>query len=133
MSNIPYRTHLSEEDIPRYWYNMRADMKEQHDPYIHPGRMNEAVFEDFQPVFCDELIKQELNTTDRLIEIPEGIREVYKLFRPSPLCRAYNLERSWAHQPKSTISSRATTHRAATSSILLCPKSIMPRNRASRT
>ncbi|NCC76745.1 MAG: TrpB-like pyridoxal phosphate-dependent enzyme [Clostridia bacterium] len=94
MSNIPYRTHLSEEEIPRYWYNMQADMKEKHDPFIHPGRLDPVVFEDLQPVFCDELIKQEVNTTDRLIEIPEGIREVYKIYRPSPLCRAYNLEKA---------------------------------------
>ncbi|MDD2459415.1 MAG: TrpB-like pyridoxal-phosphate dependent enzyme, partial [Eubacteriales bacterium] len=94
MSNIPYRTHLSEEEIPRYWYNMQADMKEKHDPFIHPGRLDPVVYEDLQPVFCDELIKQEVNTTDRLIEIPEGIREVYKLYRPSPLCRAYNLEKA---------------------------------------
>ncbi len=94
MSTIPYRTHLSEEDIPRYWYNMQADMKEKHDPFIHPGRLDPVVYEDLQPVFCDELIKQEVNTTDRLIEIPEGIREVYKIYRPSPLCRAYNLEKA---------------------------------------
>ena len=94
MTKIPYRTYLTEDEIPRYWYNMRADMKEQHDPYIHPGRLDEVVFDDLKPVFCDELIKQEVNSTDRLIEIPEGIREIYKLFRPSPLCRAYNLEKA---------------------------------------
>lgn len=94
MANIPYRTYLTEDEIPRHWYNVRADMKEQPDPYIHPGRLDPVVLEDLQPVFCDELIKQEVNSTDRLIEIPEGIREVYKLFRPSPLCRAYNLEKA---------------------------------------
>ncbi len=94
MSKIPYRTFLSEDEIPRYWYNMQADMKEKHDPFIHPGRLDAVVYDDLKPVFCEELIKQEVNTTDRLIEIPEGIREVYKIFRPSPLCRAYNLEKA---------------------------------------
>jgi tryptophan synthase beta chain len=94
MSKIPYRTYLSEDEIPHFWYNIRADMKEQPDPFIHPGRLDEVVYDDLKPIFCDELIKQEVNSTDREIEIPEGVREVYKLFRPSPLCRAYNLEKA---------------------------------------
>jgi tryptophan synthase beta chain len=93
-NKIPYRIYLSEDEIPRQWYNVRADMKEQHDPYIHPGKMKPVELEDLLPVFCEELSRQELNTTDRYIDIPEEIVEFYKVFRPSPLCRAYNLEKA---------------------------------------
>lgn len=93
MASIPYRTYLTEEQMPKYWYNMRADMKEQHDPFIHPGRMQPAVKEDLLPVFCEELVNQELNSTDRYIEIPEQVREFYRTYRPAPLIRAYNLEK----------------------------------------
>ncbi|SDM99388.1 TrpB-like pyridoxal phosphate-dependent enzyme [Acetanaerobacterium elongatum] len=93
MANIPYRTYLTEEQMPKYWYNMRADMKQQHDPFIHPGTMKPAVKEDLLPVFCEELVNQEMNTTDRYIEIPEQVREFYRTYRPAPLIRAYNLEK----------------------------------------
>lgn len=94
MSHIPYRTYLTEEQTPKYWYNLRADMKEQHDPLLNPATMQPVTVEDLRPVFCDELAKQELNSTDRYIPIPEEIQEFYKLYRPSPLIRAYNLERT---------------------------------------
>ncbi len=90
---IPYRTYLSEEQMPKYWYNLRADMKEQHDPYVNPGTMKPIQYEDLLPVFCEELVKQEMNTTERYIAIPEEVREFYKTYRPSPLIRAYNLEK----------------------------------------
>ncbi len=93
MANIPYRTYLTEEQMPKYWYNMRVDMKEQHDPFINPGTMKPAAKEDLLPVFCEELVNQEFNTTDRHIEIPEQVREFYRTYRPSPLIRAYNLEK----------------------------------------
>ena len=93
MSQIPYRTYLTEDEIPRQWYNVRADMKEQHDPYINPGTMQPVVLEDLLPVFCRELCLQEVST-ERFIDIPEGVREFYKIFRPSPLIRAYNLEKA---------------------------------------
>ena len=94
MNKIPYRTYLSEDEIPRQWYNLRADMKEQHDPYINPGTMKPVVLEDLLPVFCRELCLQEVNTTDRFIDIPAEVLEFYKVFRPSPLIRAYNLEKA---------------------------------------
>lgn len=78
MSHIPYRTYLTEEQMPKYWYNLRADMKEQHDPLINPATMQPVTVEDLRPVFCDELAKQELNSTDRYIPIPEEIQEFYK-------------------------------------------------------
>jgi len=93
-TKIPYRTYLTEDQMPKYWYNLRADMKEQHDPLVNPGTMQPMKPEELFPVFCEELVKQEFNTTDRYIEIPEGIREFYKMYRPSPLIRAYNLEKA---------------------------------------
>lgn len=93
MNKIPYRIHLTEDEIPRQWYNVRADMKEQHDPYINPGTMKPAEKEDLLPVFSEKLVMQEMNTSDRFIDIPEEIMEYYKMYRPSPLCRAYNLEK----------------------------------------
>lgn len=92
-NKIPYKIYLSEEEMPRYWYNVKARMKEQHAPFINPATQKPCTKEDLSPVFCDECIEQELNETDELIEIPAGIRDFYKTFRPSPLVRAYFLER----------------------------------------
>ena len=94
MASIPFRTYLSEEEIPKTWYNVRADMKEAHDPYINPATMKPCITEDLYPIFCEELANQEMDITTRYIEIPEEIREFYKMFRPSPLIRAYNLEKA---------------------------------------
>lgn len=94
MSKIPYRIYLSEDEIPRQWYNLRADMKEQHDPYINPGTMKPAKVEDLYPVFCEELAKQEMDEETRYVDIPEEVLDFYKIYRPSPLCRAYNLEKA---------------------------------------
>ena len=80
--------------MPTQWYNMRADMKEQHDPYINPGTMKPAVLEDLLPVFCTELAKQECDNTTRYVDIPEGILDFYNIFRPSPVIRAYELEKA---------------------------------------
>ncbi len=90
---IPYKIYLTEEEMPRYWYNVRADMKQDHAPMLHPGTMKPVTLADLEPVFCEELAKQELNTTDRYIEIPEEVRNFYKMYRPSPLVRAYYLEK----------------------------------------
>ena len=89
---IPYKIYLTEEEIPRSWYNIRADMKTDHRPILHPGTLQPMTAEDLAPVFCDELVKQELNDKDRFIEIPDPIRDFYKMYRPSPLVRAYCLE-----------------------------------------
>ncbi|MBS4030509.1 MAG: TrpB-like pyridoxal phosphate-dependent enzyme [Clostridiales bacterium] len=93
MTNIPYKIYLTEEEMPRNWYNLKAVMKELPTPFIHPGTLKPCTADDLRPVFCDELVKQELNKTDKYIEIPEGIRDFYKMFRPSPLVRAYCLEK----------------------------------------
>jgi tryptophan synthase beta chain len=93
-NNIPYRITLSEQEIPKAWYNVRADMKTDHRPILHPGTLQPVTEADLAPVFCDELVAQELNAKDRFIEIPEEVREYYKMYRPAPLFRAYNLEKA---------------------------------------
>ncbi len=90
---IPYKTYLTEEEMPRYWYNVKAHMKGGHAPFINPQTLKPCTKEDLRKVFCDECIEQELNDTDELIEIPEEIRSFYRMFRPSPLVRAYFLEK----------------------------------------
>ena len=90
--NIPYKVYLNEDEMPKNWYNVRADMKQKPAPLLNPGTGEVMGFEDLRPVFCDELIKQELNNDDREIPIPAEILEFYKMYRPSPLVRAYCLE-----------------------------------------
>ena len=94
MANIPYKIYLSEEELPQTWFNVRAAMKELPDPFIHPATLKPCTAEDLKPVFCDDLVAQELNTTDRHISIPGEIMDFYKMYRPSPLVRAYNLEKA---------------------------------------
>ena len=89
---IPYKVYLTEEEIPQAWYNIRADMKTDHRPMLHPGTLQPMKTEELMPIFCEELAKQEMNDKDRFIEIPEPIRDFYKMYRPSPLVRAYCLE-----------------------------------------
>ena len=93
MAKIPYRFYLSEDQIPKQWYNLRADMKEQPDPMINPATMQPATEEDLYPVFCKKLAHQEMDAQTRYVDIPEEIMEMYKVYRPSPLIRAYNLEK----------------------------------------
>jgi len=93
MKKVPYKIYLSESEMPKYWFNMKAVMKEQPDPMLNPATLKPCTAEDLHQVFCKELVEQELNTTDKYIEIPEGIREFYKMYRPSPLVRAYCLEK----------------------------------------
>ncbi|MBQ4383564.1 MAG: TrpB-like pyridoxal phosphate-dependent enzyme [Firmicutes bacterium] len=89
---IPYKIYLSENEIPKAWYNVRADMKNKPAPLLNPGTGKPATAEELTPVFCKELVAQELNNDDREIEIPEEIYNFYKMYRPSPLVRAYCLE-----------------------------------------
>lgn len=90
--NIPYKIYLEESEMPKEWYNVRADMINKPAPLLNPATFEPMTFEDLQPVFCDELIKQELNETDAYIEIPQEIRDFYRMYRPAPLVRAYCLE-----------------------------------------
>ena len=89
---IPYKIYLSESEIPTHWYNVRADMKNKPAPLLNPGTGKPMTAEELEVVFCSELVKQELNETDPWIEIPSEIRDFYKMYRPSPLVRAYCLE-----------------------------------------
>ncbi len=93
MSKIPYKILLSEDEMPKQWHNIRAEMKSLPEPFIHPGTLKPCVREDLLPVFCSDLVDQELNVTDKYIDIPEEILNFYKMYRPSPLVRAYNLEK----------------------------------------
>ena len=90
---IPYKIYLEEKEMPTSWYNVRADMKTKPAPLLNPGTLKPCTAEELSHVFCDELVQQELNNTDRLIEIPEEIRNFYRMYRPSPLVRAYFLEK----------------------------------------
>lgn len=92
--NVPHRLYLTEEQMPKQWYNLRADMKEQPAPIINPATGKPAAVEDLYPVFCEELAKQEMDGTTRYFDIPEEVLDIYKIYRPSPLCRAYNLEKA---------------------------------------
>ena len=93
-NKIPYKTYLDENEIPTKWYNMRADMKNKPAPLLNPGTLEPMTAEELAPVFCEELIAQELNNTDAYIDIPEEILDFYKMYRPSPLVRAYFLEKA---------------------------------------
>lgn len=91
-NEIPYKIYLSENELPKEWYNVRAEMKNKPAPLLHPVTHKPIGLNELTPIFCEELSKQELNDTDKWIEIPEDIRKFYKMFRPSPLVRAYCLE-----------------------------------------
>ena len=90
---IPYKMYLSEEEMPKTWLNLKAFMPEQHEPFLNPATGKPCKVEELEAVFCKECVEQELNCTDKEIEIPEGIRNFYTNFRPSPLVRAYFLEK----------------------------------------
>ena len=89
---IPYKIYLDEKDLPTAWYNLRADMKNKPAPLLNPDTREPMTYDDLRPVFCDELIRQELDDTTPYIEIPKEIRDFYKMYRPAPLTRAYCLE-----------------------------------------
>lgn len=91
--DIPTKIYISESEIPKQWHNVKADMKEKHDPFLNPATLKEITPEELGHVFCEKLVEQELNQTDRYIDIPEGILDFYKMYRPSPLIRAYYLEK----------------------------------------
>ncbi len=90
---IPYKIYLEEKEMPRAWYNVRADMKNKPAPLLHPETHQVMTGADLSSTFCDELIAQELDDTTAYFEIPEEIRDFYKMYRPSPLVRAYCLEK----------------------------------------
>ena len=90
---IPYKIYLEENEMPTKWYNVRADMKNKPSPLLNPGTMKPVKPADLEPVFCKELVEQELDNTDPYIDIPQEIQDFYRMYRPSPLVRAYCLEK----------------------------------------
>ena len=90
--NIPYKTYLEEHEIPKQWYNVRADMPTKPAPLLNPGTLQPLTAEEMYPIFCEELVKQELDNDTAYVDIPEEVRDFYKMYRPSPLIRAYFLE-----------------------------------------
>jgi len=91
-TKIPYKIYLNENELPQAWYNLRADMKNKPAPLLNPQTHEPMKAEELSGVFCDELIRQELDDETAYFEIPEEIRDFYKMYRPAPLVRAYCLE-----------------------------------------
>ena len=91
---IPYKIYLTEDEIPTQWYNVRADMKNKPAPLINPATLQPLTAEDLAPIFCDELNQQELDNDTPYFDIPEEIQKFYRMYRPSPLVRAYFLEKA---------------------------------------
>ena len=91
-NNIPYKIYLSESELPSAWYNLRADMKNKPAPLLNPGTGQPLTAEELTPIFCEELVKQELDNDTAFFPIPTEIRDFYKMYRPSPVVRAYCLE-----------------------------------------
>ena len=89
---IPYKIYLEESEMPTSWYNLRADMKNKPAPLLNPGTLQPMTAQELSGVFCEELVQQELDNDTPYFEIPEEIRSFYKMYRPSPLVRAYCLE-----------------------------------------
>ena len=92
MKDVPYKVYLTEEEMPEKWLNLKGFMKDLPAPLINPAAKEPCTLEELSAVFCKDLAEQELNSTDKYIEIPKPIRDFYKLYRPSPLVRAYGLE-----------------------------------------
>jgi len=93
-TKIPHKIYLTEEEMPKQWYNLRADMKIKPAPLLNPGTLQPLKAEELTPIFCEELVAQELDDTTAYFDIPEEITEYYKTYRPSPVMRAYNLEKA---------------------------------------
>jgi pyridoxal-phosphate dependent TrpB-like enzyme len=92
INTIPYKIYLSENEMPTQYYNVRADMKKKPAPLLNPGTLKPMTAEELEHVFCKELVKQEMDNDTKYFDIPEDIRNFYKMYRPSPLVRAYCLE-----------------------------------------
>lgn len=92
--NIPYKIYLEESELPKQWYNLRADMINKPAPMLHPQTLKPVTAKDLEQVFCKELVKQELDDTTAYFDIPQEILDFYKMYRPAPLVRAYCLEKA---------------------------------------
>ena len=94
MKKTPHKVILTEDQMPRQWFNMRSAMKEQPDPMLRPDTLQPVTEADLAPIFCEELARQELDATHAYTDIPEPVLDIYKMYRPSPLIRAYDLEKA---------------------------------------
>lgn len=94
MKTIPHKVYLPENEVPKQWLNLRAFMKQKPDPMLNPATLQPVKTEDLYPIFCKKLAAQEMDDETPYIDIPEPIQEFYKIYRPSPLVRAYNLEKA---------------------------------------
>ncbi|MDR2606372.1 MAG: pyridoxal-phosphate dependent enzyme, partial [Oscillospiraceae bacterium] len=92
-NKTPYKIFLTEDELPTAYYNVRSAMNTDHAPILNPGTLKPVTVEDLSPVFCTELCKQELDTEHEFIDIPGEVLDFYKMYRPSPLVRAYYLEK----------------------------------------
>ena len=91
---IPYKIYLQENELPKQWYNVRADMKNKPAPLLNPGTGQPLTLDELSPIFCEELCRQELDNDTAFFDIPAEILDFYKMYRPSPLIRAYFLEKA---------------------------------------
>ena len=91
-NKIPYKIYLTEDEMPRQWYNLRADMSNKPAPLLNPGTLQPMTAAELETVFCAELVQQELDNDTPYFDIPQEIRDFYKMYRPAPLVRAYCLE-----------------------------------------
>ena len=91
-NKLPYKLQLSENELPKQWYNLRADMKNKPAPLLSPATMKPITFEELRQVFCDECARQELDEVNAFFDIPQAIQDFYKMYRPAPLTHAVFLE-----------------------------------------
>ena len=112
---IPYKIYLNETEMPEAWYNLRADMKKKPAPLLNPSSHLPMKADELAGVFCEELVKQELDDTTPYFRIPEEIRNFYKMYRPSPWFGRIVWRRSWVLLQRSITNLRATIPAAATS------------------
>ena len=103
---IPYKIYLEESELPTAWYNVRADMKKKPAPLLNGETHKPITAEELSPVFCDELIRQELDDTTAYFPIPDEIRDFYKMYRPAPLIRAEATSSIPLSRRLTTLSSR---------------------------
>jgi len=115
-NNIPYKIYLEEAEMPQTWYNVRADMKTKPAPLLNPGTHAPMTAAELEGVFCAELVQQELDDDTRDYPIPQEIRDFYRMYRPSPLVRAYCLEEKLGTPAKIYYKFEGNTPPAATSS-----------------
>ncbi len=129
-TKIPYKIYLNENEIPTAWYNLRADMKNKPAPLLNPDTRKPMSAEELSGVFCEELVAQELDDTTAYIPIPQEIQDFYRMYRPSPLVRAYCLEEKLRTPARIYYKLKETTRAAATSSIPPLPRPITQKSRA---